>query len=142
MNIARRQKLQALRRLEQLTREVKIKDISFSAPSPGTYLFLSAQYECSSACYFALGEKGKRAEKVADEAVDALLAFHATGMAIDPYLADQLQLPLAFATGPSVFTTSMVTQHLLTNAWVIQRFLNLKITIEGALGEPGRVRIQ
>lgn len=54
------------------------------------------------ACCFALGARGKRAERVADEAVDALAAFLRRDGAVDPWLADQLLLPLAMAEGASV----------------------------------------
>jgi len=60
---------------------------------------------------------------------------------VDYYLADQLLLPLAFASGRSYLRTSRVTQHLLTNAEVIRLFLPLHIEIQGELGQPGVVAI-
>ena len=70
-----------------------------------------------------------------------LLAFHATDAAIDAHIADQLILPLAFADGASEFTTARVTQHLLTNAWVVGQFGAARVEIEGVEGQAGRVRI-
>jgi RNA 3'-terminal phosphate cyclase len=35
-------------------------------------LLLLAEFEYAQACYFALGARGKPAERVADEAVDAI----------------------------------------------------------------------
>ncbi len=144
--IAKRQKHQALRRLEPLTRATKIKDFSMPAAGKGTTLLLQAGFERSSACYFSLGERGKPAERVADEAVDGLQVFLATDGAIDQYLADQLLLPLAvaawrFGAGPSRLRTCQVTQHLLTNAWIVRLFLPVRIEIEGELGEPGFVTV-
>ena len=52
-----------------------------------------------------------------------ILKFLATGAAVDPYLADQLILPLALASGSSELTTSRITQHLLTNAEVAAQVL-------------------
>ncbi len=92
--------------------------------------------------FFALGERGKRAEQVADEAVDALLEFLETEGAVEPFLADQLLLPLAFAEGESLLRTSRLTQHILTNAACIRRFVPVEFGIEGILGQPATVRIQ
>jgi RNA 3'-terminal phosphate cyclase (ATP) len=141
MNIARRQRRQALERLRGLGVPVEIEARSFAAPSPGTALILLALFEGSQACFSSLGKRGKPAEKVADEAVDALLEVLDAGSAVDPHLADQLLLPLALAPGPSAFTTARITQHLLTNAQVIRAFLPVQIEIGGQLGEPGAVRL-
>jgi RNA 3'-terminal phosphate cyclase (ATP) len=89
-----------------------------------------------------LGAPGKRAEQVADEAVEALEVFIASTGAVDQYLADQLLLPMAFANGPSCLRTSQITQHLLTNAEVIRLFTDVKIDIQGASGQPGSIRIE
>lgn len=60
---------------------------------------------------------------------------------VDPHSADQLLLPLAFAEGASRYPTSAVTQHLLTNAVVIQRFVNRTIRITGTVGAAGLIEI-
>lgn len=139
--IARRQKHQALRRLEPICRDSKIEAVRLPSPGKGTMLLIAAEFEHTRCCYFGLGAIGKRAEQVADEAVDALESFLASGGAVDEYLADQLLLPLAFARGPSQFRTARVTRHLLTNAAVIHSFLPARIEIDGAEGQAGTVTI-
>jgi len=139
--IAVRQRRQVIGRLGRRYPLSDIRLLELTAPSPGTFILLLAEYERSQVCYSALGEKGKSAEKVADEAVSEFEAFVATDGVIDPYLADQLLLPLALAQGPSELRTSRVTQHLLTNAEVIRAFLPVEIAIEGSLDEPGTVRV-
>jgi RNA 3'-terminal phosphate cyclase (ATP) len=139
--IARRQKLQALRRLEPICEDSKIETIRMPSPGKGTLLMVQAEFEHSTCCYFGLGTIGKRAEQVADEAVDALEAFLASDGVLDEYLADQLLLPLAFADGPSQFRTARVTLHLLTNAEILQAFLPVRIQIDGVEGQPGTVTI-
>jgi RNA 3'-terminal phosphate cyclase (ATP) len=141
MEIAERQRSQALQRLQGLDCPVDIAVEQLPAPSPGTVLALLAQFEHGQACFSALGARGKRAERVADEAADELLRFLARDGAVDRWLADQLLLPLAVARTPSEFTTSAVTGHLLTNADVIRAFLPASIEIDGAAGEPGTVRV-
>jgi RNA 3'-terminal phosphate cyclase (ATP) len=140
-NIARRQKLQALRRLEPICVDSKIETARLPSPGKGTTLLVQAEFEHSICCYSSLGAPGKRAEHVANEAVDALERFLATDGAVDEYLADQLLLPLAFASGPSRFRTARVTRHLLTNAQVLSYFLPASVEIEGQEGQPGTVTI-
>jgi RNA 3'-terminal phosphate cyclase (ATP) len=92
--------------------------------------------------FYGLGERGKRAERVADEAVDELLAHVAAApAAVDPHSADQILLPLALADGTSEYPVSRVTQHLLTNIEVIKRFVPREVVCEGAEGEVGRIEI-
>ena len=91
--------------------------------------------------FFALGERGRPAEVVADEAADQALAFRESGCPVDPHAADQLVLPLAFAVGASEFRTSEVTRHLLTNIGTVRRFVDREFAIDGNEGEPGSVRV-
>ncbi len=140
-NIAHRQKLQALRRLEPICPDSKIQAIEMPSPGKGTLLLLQAEFERSSCCYFSLGALGKRAEQVADEAVNALEVFLSSSGTIDEYLADQILLPLAFANGPSRYRTARITSHLLTNAAVLQLFLPVRVQIDGNEGDPGEVTI-
>jgi RNA 3'-phosphate cyclase len=141
IDIARRQKLQSLRRLEPVCQDTKIESVQMSSPVKGTFILLTAIFEHSQASFSALGAPGKRAEVVADEAVNELLAFLATSSALDPYMADQILLPAAFAGGISNFTTSRISRHLLTHAAVLRLFLPVNIEISGEAGEPGKVRI-
>ena len=142
LSIAQRQKKQALKRLEAMGVTPAIEVVRMPAHSRGTMLLLLAEFERSRCCTYALGARGKPAEQVADEAIADLEAFLATGAAVDPYLADQLILPLALASGSSELYTSRVTQHLLTNAEVLRRFLPVQVEISGEVGAPGVVLIE
>jgi RNA 3'-phosphate cyclase len=139
--IALRQKHQALRRLEPLCRDVKIRTLDLPSPGKGTFILLIAEFEQGSACYTSLGEKGKPAENVADEACDSLQLLLTQSAGIDEYLADQLLLPLALAQAPSRFAAPRLTRHLFTNAEVIRKFLPIQITIEGEPDQAGWVSI-
>jgi len=77
---------------------------------------------------YALGEKGKRAEIVAKEALEEL---DREDEDVDRHLADQVLIYAALAQGSSSYTTSRVSDHLRTNLDVISRFLERRITIEG-----------
>ena len=143
MSIAERQQAQAMKRLALLVpkTEVDIQLESLPAHSKGTLLLLLAEFEQSQACFFALGAIHKRAEQVANEAIGHLARFLNSDGAIDPWLTDQLLLPLAIAEEASVIRTSNVTTHLLTNAEVIRHFLPVKIMVDGALGEAAMVNV-
>ena len=140
-SIAERQQARALHRLSGHEEPVTIDIETVDALSAGTYLILVAEFEQSQYCVAALGAKGKRAETVADEAIDDFEQFLATGAAIDAHLADQLLIPLAMVPGTSRLRTATVTTHLQTNAEVIRRFLPVTIDVDGSPGEPGDVTI-
>lgn len=132
-------------RAEQLLAELpgrrqRIEEIK-TGPGNGAALFICGEYEKINAGFSAIGVRGKPAEQVAEEACRELLTHHQSGTALDPHLADQLLLPAALAQGKSEFTTSRLTRHLFTNAQIIKQMLNVPITIQGELDEPGRVQV-
>ena len=107
----------------------------------GTAVFLWAECENALAGFTALGERGKPAERVAEDAAQELLAYLAGDAAVDRHLADQLVLPLSFAAGPSQWTTVAVTHHLLTAAWVVNQFFPGRVWVEGEEGQAGTCRV-
>lgn len=141
-HVAERQRAQALRRLAERGLSADIRIEPLAARSPGSMLLLLAEFAHTRAAHFALGERGKPAERVADEAADAFLTFLDTEAAIDEHLADQLLLPLAFAHGDSVLHSARITEHLRTNAAVIRAFLPVAFAIAGETGAPGIVSVQ
>lgn len=100
------------------------------APTPGTLVAIVARFDDAVAGFSALGRIGKPAEKVAEEAVSAFLAFEESGAAVDPNLADQLLIPMALASGPSRIVTSALTEHARTNMWLVERFLPVRFEVE------------
>jgi RNA 3'-terminal phosphate cyclase (ATP) len=141
LDIARRQARRAANRLKETELPVDIREETWPG-GPGTVLTLILDTQPAPTMFFGLGARGKRAERVADEAVDQLLDYLAASpAAVDPHSADQIVLPLALAEGPSAFTVTAVTSHLLTNIAVIGRFIERRITCEGEEGQPGLVKI-
>lgn len=140
-HVAERQREQALRRIQtELKIEAEITNMyDVSSNGPGSFLFLLVEYEKTLAAFSSLGARGKSAEKVADEAVDSLKDFMESDGCLDPHLADQLAPFMATARGGSSFSTSQVTEHLLTNLWVISHFLRVKVKRWGEIGSAGRV---
>ncbi len=69
----------------------------------------------------SLGEMGKRAEVVGQEAAAELAKEISSGACVDHYLADQLIPFMAIAGGK--IQTSEITNHCLTNIFVVEQFL-------------------
>jgi len=140
-SIAERQRDRFLRRLKEKGLRAEFEILQAPSPGQGTCILAVVRYERAVAGFSALGEAGKPAERVADEAFQDFDRHHNSGRAVDEHLADQLLIYMALAEGVSSFTTSQITQHLLTNCWVIEQFLPVKFKIEGKQGEVGRVEV-
>lgn len=74
------------------------------------------------------GERNTSAEQVAERACEQALVFLAANVPVGEHLADQLLIPMALAGG-GVFRTLPPSQHTLTNAQVIERFLPVRFDL-------------
>lgn len=119
--VAERQAARAEARLADADLPVTVASVdAVDTRSPGSALLLRAGYQGSLAGVDELGERGKPSEDVADDAVDRFLLFHAGPGAVDPFMADQLLVPLALAGG-TVLAPGM-TEHIESNVAVIEQF--------------------
>ncbi|MHC4982584.1 MAG: RNA 3'-terminal phosphate cyclase [Planctomycetota bacterium] len=141
-DIAERQAQQALGRLAAAGHKATLEQAGWDARSPGTVVFLRAVFAKAVAGFFALGKKGRPAYRVADEAVDALLAFLDSDGAVDAHAADQLLPIAAMCPGESRFRTECITSHLLTVADVVRQLTGREVAIDGRRGEPANVRVR
>ena len=73
----------------------RIEVVDAPSKGQGTVVFLWAEFENSVTGFTSLGELGKPAEQVAQEATDELLEHLEGDATLDRYLADQLVLPMA-----------------------------------------------
>ncbi|MEM1863438.1 MAG: RNA 3'-terminal phosphate cyclase, partial [Desulfurococcaceae archaeon] len=90
----------------------------------------------------SIGEKGKPAEKVGEEAAISLIEDLETGMAFDRHMGDMLIPYMFLAKGRSVIGVSRVTSHLLTAIEISKMFMpNSEVKVEGELNKPGLVKI-
>jgi len=78
----------------------------------------------------ALGERGKRAEFVGEEAARMILKELESASTVDLHLADQLVPYLALSNEKSEMIVRKMTKHLETNLYITQRFLNARFEIE------------
>lgn len=73
---------------------------------------------------YVIGERGKRAEVVAKEALEAVKA---ETKEVDMHLADQLLIYAALAEGETSYTTTKITNHMKTNMYIITKFIDRDI---------------
>jgi RNA 3'-terminal phosphate cyclase (ATP) len=131
--------------------QAQVEPSRLRGAGPGAGVFLFTEYEaasgsrevaqipCIHAGFTAYGRQGLPAERVAEAACEELSTHHRSDSPVDPHLADQLALPIALAQGESQVSTSQISQHLLTNAWVVQQFLSQHIDVKGEPGGPGTI---
>ncbi len=132
--IGQRQMDQAFNRLRKKDYLPETELIQAPSPGQGTLVFIRSVFEKGLAGFTSLGERGKPAEQVANDACNEFFKFIHTEAAIDAHLADQLLLYMALANGKSTFITNRITSHLRTNAWLIEQFLPMKFDIDETTG--------
>lgn len=107
----------------------------------GTMVALVAEFENTVVGFSAMGQIGKRAERVAEEAVRPFLKFLKSDATVDSHLADQLLLYMALAEGHSRIVTNELTAHVRTNVWLIEKFLPVQFKVEGELGNRASIEV-
>lgn len=122
-----RQKQAMLRELSSGGLNASIMVTDAESQSPGSFACIFADYAVGRLCFSALGEKGKSSEEVGKEAARNFLSFHSSSACLDSHLADQLMLPLSLAKGESSLAVNEFTDHMKTNAGVIEKFLKCRI---------------
>jgi RNA 3'-terminal phosphate cyclase (ATP) len=140
-SVGRKQSRRMSVRLKAEGIESHIPTEEWQSASPGTVAAIVFRQAPVPPLFFGLGERGKPAESVADEAADAAIAFRNANCPVDPHSADQLLLPLAFSPDASEYRTSEVTRHLTTQVETVRKFVDRSIEVDGKEGEPANVRI-
>ena len=151
LTIAERQKNAATKKIVESGINIPIKIDLLDCPTPGqgTFLFIrpvtkliaKPEIEISLAGFWALGHRGKRAEEVGEEAASKFINYYHGGAVFDKHLADQIVLYLSLCKEESYFTTHSITNHLITNLYIIKLFNDFKYIVNGQIGEKGEVII-
>lgn len=146
-HIAKRQAKSAEERLKEAgyKSEIEIEFYKKSEDphlSPGTGIILWAKTENGAILgSSSLGEKGKPAEEVGEEAANNLIKQLETENAVDRYLTDQIIPYLALAPGKSKITSTELTSHTLTNLKLVENILGTEVHVAGEKGQPGEIEI-
>ena len=77
----------------------------------------------------SLGERGKRAEDIGEEAAGNLIREIESKAPVDRHLADQI-LPFMALTGNSKIRVSEITNHCRTNIYTIEQFMGKIFEVE------------
>ncbi len=125
--------------MKAIGRKVIIERREKPSPGPGAAVVVAAQCETGYAGFSSVGELRKPMEKVTEVPCQEFLRWWKSGASCDEHLADQLVLPMAFASGPSCWTTPAVTEHLRTVIWVVRQFLDVEVNVEQMEGGGGLI---
>lgn len=126
-HVAERQARTAKKILESNGYSAEIKTEVSRGFSTGSGITLFTTYKGS----VALGEKGKPAERVGEEAAHEILEELNRRGAFDRHLADQVMIPAVVAKGETEYTATEITLHTRSNAYVINSFFDGAAKIEG-----------
>lgn len=86
---------------------------------PGNVVSLQVHMGNITEVFESIGDRGTRAEQVANNAIVAMNRYLRAGVPVGEFLADQLLLPMALGNG-GAFRTLTPSGHLLTNIDVIE----------------------
>ncbi|AHG00179.1 ribosomal subunit interface protein [Halostagnicola larsenii XH-48] len=96
------------------------RETTAASDCPGSAVVLRLEHAGGLAGFSSLGERGKPAERVGEDAADAANRFLESGAAVDRHLADQLLVFLALAGG--AVRTSAVTDHVAASLGLLDEF--------------------
>lgn len=125
--VAERELSRLSERLSLSKASTKVREVK--SIGPGNMIAVTARWAHVTEMIAAFGQRGVRAEDIANAVADEMTAYLESDVAVGPHLADQLLLPMAMAGGGS-FTTSKPTSHTKTNATTIAKFLDVDIDIK------------
>lgn len=98
--------------------------------SKGAGLAVVAVYENGRLGSNVLTTKGHPAKQAGEDVAKDLLKEMGSGATLDIYTADQLLPYMAMASGPSEFTVTRISRHLLSQMDTLETFLNVRFGVE------------
>jgi RNA 3'-terminal phosphate cyclase (ATP) len=126
-------------RLEFTDAELRV-ETSENALSPGNVVMIELESEHLTEVITSVGERGLRAEEVAERAATEAADYLRVGAPVGEHLADQLLIPLALAGGGS-YHTGPLSLHTTTNIEIIKRFLDVDIKAAPVEGDIWKIEI-
>ena len=116
-------------------------ETSTNALSPGNVLTLAFESAHLTEIVTGMGERGVRAEEVAERACAEAKQYLAHDGPVGEHLADQLLIPLALAGG-GAYRTGPPSLHTTTNVEVIKRFLPVGIEVQEEAGGTWLIEVR
>lgn len=127
-HIAERELSVIQRKLALSHGDLEIKELP-AAYGPGNVVLIEIESQFVTEVFTGYGERGVRAETVAEKAAEEARHYLARQVPIGPYFADQLLIPLALA-GEGSFKTLPLTLHATTHIEILKMFLKVSISTE------------
>ncbi len=128
------------RRLLSLSPDDAVVEEIRNAHGPGNAVVIEVETQSHTEVFTGFGQRGVRAETVADLAVEQARAYMAADVPVGPYLADQLLLPLTLAGGGR-YRTGPLSLHTTTNVDVIRRFDAARIDLVAEVDENWTISV-
>lgn len=125
--VAKRELESVGRKLGWFPEERKVEEVKSSA-GPGNALTLEVESEHVTEVFTAFGERGVRAEDVAETVAKEARVYLEAGVPVGEHLCDQLMLLLALARGGS-FRTLPLDGHAQTQIETFAHFLDVKVSV-------------
>ncbi|MBS3816035.1 MAG: RNA 3'-terminal phosphate cyclase [Candidatus Thermoplasmatota archaeon] len=126
-HIAERMKKEALKEFMEFETNIDIETYSSASPGTGIVLWTTGGKRLGMG---VLGEKGRPAEKVGEEAATDLRKDIEAEVSLDPNAADQLIPYLAMIDTNGTLTVRKRTGHLETNIWLVNRFPGMNVELK------------
>jgi RNA 3'-terminal phosphate cyclase (ATP) len=126
-HIAERELAVVRRKLDLSAKSLHVEEVR-EAAGPGNAVTIEIESEHITEVFTAFGQRGVRAEAVADQAVRDARRYLAADVPVGEHLADQLLLPLALAGGGS-FRTLEPSLHTQAQIDVIRRFVKIDVSV-------------
>jgi RNA 3'-terminal phosphate cyclase (ATP) len=120
--------------------EPQVEVAPLSAPSPGTVLVVEIEFERTKAVLVTVGERRLPPDAVGIALARRVLKFLEGEAAVDPFLPDQLAVPLALGKGGGAVSTSELRPGLERVVEVLNAF-GCAARIEGRIGGPGVLEV-
>lgn len=117
------------------------QQIYLKGVSQGNTAYVTVNSEQHCQLFTALGEMKKSAERVAHDLAREVKKYLASDAVVDEHLADQLLLPLALGQGGE-FTTQVVSEHTRTQAMMIQKFLDCRISLQPVNNSNAIIKVE
>lgn len=103
--------------------------VKVESNGPGNALVLELAFENITEVFTGFGERGVPAETVAENVVQEVREYLASGVPVGEHLSDQLLIPIALA-GSGSFVTGKLSRHTRTNIDVISKFMPVAFRTE------------
>jgi RNA 3'-terminal phosphate cyclase (ATP) len=139
-HIARRELAVLKNRLDLDDDDLRVH-VETQATGPGNVVSVTITCEHITEVFTGFGERGVRAETVAQRLAHRVQRYLAADVAVGEHLADQLLIPMAL-TGEGAFLTLRPSRHAVTNMDVIRRFMDVRIEQHEVAPDRWRVELR